>query len=61
MIKKSLYKRLERLEALVLPDTRAPEIMTIDFIDAATGEVVKSSRIELPLRRVGSKLPGRRR
>ena len=34
MIKRNFYKRLERLEALVVPDTRAPELMTIGFVDA---------------------------
>jgi hypothetical protein len=52
---------LERLEALVVPDTRVPEIMTIEFVDAVTREVVSSRVFELPPRRVGSKLPGRRR
>ena len=60
MTKRNFHKRLERLEALV-PDTRVPEFMTLQFISPVTMEVVSSRVIELPPRRVGSKLPGRRR
>jgi hypothetical protein len=60
MTKRNFHKRLERLEALV-PDTRVPEFMTLQFISPVTMEVVSSRVIELPPRRVGSKRPGGRR
>jgi len=61
MTKRNFYKRLELLEALVVPDTAVPEIMTIEFVDAETKEVVSSLVFELRPRRLWSKLPGRRR
>jgi hypothetical protein len=55
MIKRNLYKRVERLEALALPASRGPEFLTIEFVCAETGEVTGSRVIELYNRRLGSK------
>jgi len=60
MIKASLWKRLQRLEALVQPATREPEFMTIRFI-APGGEVKSSKLIQMDTNVVLKRRGGRRR
>ena len=58
MTKTNLGKRLERLEALVLPASKGADFITVRFISPG-GEVTGSRLFELEdTRRVGSKRRG---